>query len=244
MLLFTLPVTLISLESPKWRPHRQSWSVSSGATVQMRYRRRARQAGYGRASRQQLLSDDSVGSNATTTDQRTQDRSIHSIWLGWEQEDGWFSLRKRVLPRDTDYAGIVWHGRYVDWFEEARVAFLAFRGLAYETLVKEHQCETPVVHMSLNYRRPVRFGDDVLVQVRVQPRRRPSVRIPFLCRVISTEHSSDTADVADEDATVHVDALVELTTVERDTGRVLRKLPRQLEEALCLARPSSPDAEP
>ena len=28
-----------------------------------------------------------------------------------------FTLTKRVLPQHTDYAGVMWHGAYVQWLE-------------------------------------------------------------------------------------------------------------------------------
>jgi acyl-CoA thioester hydrolase len=180
-----------------------------------------------------------VSTAATKRNQR--DRSLRMVWIGEERADGWFSLRKRVLPRDTDYAGVVWHGRYVDWFEEARVAYLFYRGMAYESLVQEHQCETPVVHMSLNYRRAVRFGDEVLVQVRVLSSNRASVRIPFACRVVAVASSSDLTDASDEDLHICVDGRVDLVIVERHTGRVLRRAPRQLQEALYGKKPGNSD---
>ena len=30
-----------------------------------------------------------------------------------------YTLTKRVLPHHTDYAGVMWHGAYVQWREEA-----------------------------------------------------------------------------------------------------------------------------
>ena len=29
-----------------------------------------------------------------------------------------YTLTKRVLPQHTDYAGVMWHGAYVQWLEE------------------------------------------------------------------------------------------------------------------------------
>ena len=30
-------------------------------------------------------------------------------------------LQRRVLPQHTDHAGVMWHGAYLAWLEEARV---------------------------------------------------------------------------------------------------------------------------
>ena len=39
-----------------------------------------------------------------------------------------------MLPQDTDHAGVLWHGSYVAWLEEARVVALAEAGVAYAEL--------------------------------------------------------------------------------------------------------------
>lgn len=41
-----------------------------------------------------------------------------------------WTLTMRVLPQHTDYAGVLWHGAYVQWLEEARVEALQAAGLA------------------------------------------------------------------------------------------------------------------
>ena len=48
-----------------------------------------------------------------------------------------WKLRKRVLPQHTDHAGVMWHGAYVAWLEEARVEALARVGLPYEVISKQ-----------------------------------------------------------------------------------------------------------
>ena len=40
-----------------------------------------------------------------------------------------WQLHKRVLPQHTDHDGVMWHGAYVGWLEEARVEALAAVGL-------------------------------------------------------------------------------------------------------------------
>ena len=41
-----------------------------------------------------------------------------------------YTLTKRVLPQHTDYAGVMWHGAYVQWLEEARVRLSRLRAFA------------------------------------------------------------------------------------------------------------------
>ena len=45
-----------------------------------------------------------------------------------------YTLTKRVLPQHTDYAGVMWHGAYVQWLEEARIEALQAAGLGYAAM--------------------------------------------------------------------------------------------------------------
>ncbi|HBY76317.1 MAG TPA: acyl-CoA thioesterase, partial [Cyanobacteria bacterium UBA11148] len=60
----------------------------------------------------------------------------------------WFEYPVRVHPHHTDYAGVVWHGTYITWMEEARVECLRSIGIDYADLVALG-CELPVVELSL-----------------------------------------------------------------------------------------------
>ena len=72
-------------------------------------------------------------------------------------------LRKRVLPQHTDHAGVMWHGAYVAWLEEARVEALAAAGLSYSAMAGMG-LEMPVVSMTVAYRRSIRHGDQIVLE--------------------------------------------------------------------------------
>ncbi len=46
-------------------------------------------------------------------------------------EEKWFEYSVRAQPHHTDYAGIVWHGSYIAWMEEARVECLRSIGIEF-----------------------------------------------------------------------------------------------------------------
>ena len=76
-----------------------------------------------------------------------------------------FTLTKRVLPQHTDYAGVMWHGAYVQWLEEARVEALQASGLGYAAMTAMG-VDMPVVSLHLDYRHPLRHGDEVCIESR------------------------------------------------------------------------------
>ena len=61
-----------------------------------------------------------------------------------------WTLDKNVLPQHTDHAGVMWHGSYISWLEEARIEALESAGLSYSDLSKEG-FEMPVVSLKINY---------------------------------------------------------------------------------------------
>lgn len=85
-------------------------------------------------------------------------------------ECGQWELRRRVLPQHTDHAGVMWHGAYIAWLEEARVEALAAAGLDYSAL-SARGFELPVVQLSLTYHQVLRHGDAVLLRSWLLPRR-------------------------------------------------------------------------
>lgn len=131
-----------------------------------------------------------------------------------------FAYPARVQPHHTDYAGVVWHGTYLSWMESARVEYLRSRGLAYEQLV-EMGCELPVVDLGIQYHRPARMGEEVVVKVALEPIE--GVRLMF-------DYQVESAATGECYAT----ACVTLVPVDRATGRVMRRWPPELVSVLQL----------
>jgi acyl-CoA thioester hydrolase len=123
------------------------------------------------------------------------------------------------MPQHTDHAGVMWHGAYVAWLEEARVEALAHAGLPYEALSRTG-VELPVVGLQLDYRHPLRLGDRARLLSRLESRRGPRLR--WLTHVLAP------GEVLAVVARVE---LVALSAVGAQR-RVLRRLPAALEAAL------------
>ena len=74
-----------------------------------------------------------------------------------------WTLEKQVLPQHTDYAGVMWHGAYVNWLEEVRVEALDAAGLRYAEMTASH-IDMPVVSLKVEYRRALRHGDRIRLE--------------------------------------------------------------------------------
>jgi acyl-CoA thioester hydrolase len=80
----------------------------------------------------------------------------------------WLDYPIKVSPHHTDHGGIVWHGSYLTWMEEARIEALREIGVEYADLVAVG-CELPVVDLSIRYQKSLRMGQSAIVRCRMQP---------------------------------------------------------------------------
>jgi acyl-CoA thioester hydrolase len=73
-----------------------------------------------------------------------------------------FLWRMRVYWEDTDGGGIVYYANYLRFLERARTEWLRANGIAQRTLAAERDVIFSVVAVEVQYRRPARL-DDLLV---------------------------------------------------------------------------------
>lgn len=59
--------------------------------------------------------------------------------------------------------GIVWHGRYASYFEDARVALGSRYGIGYEDFL-HHGVPAPIRKMQVDYLAPLRFREEFEVE--------------------------------------------------------------------------------
>lgn len=64
----------------------------------------------------------------------------------------------RVRFVETDPLGIVWHGNYIQYFEDGREAFGRHHGISYLDQ-KEYNFSSPIVKSSSEHKLPLRYGD-------------------------------------------------------------------------------------
>lgn len=89
-------------------------------------------------------------------------------------------IEVRVRYSETDQMGVVYHGSYIPYFEIGRVEWLRKLGVSYKSM-EENGIALPIVSMQLNYKKPARY-DDVLI-VKTKLKKHASVKIEFDCRI-------------------------------------------------------------
>jgi acyl-CoA thioester hydrolase len=134
----------------------------------------------------------------------------------------WFEYPIVVYPHHTDYAGIVWHGTYLTWMEEARVDCLKSIGIDFADLVAMG-CDLPVVDLSVRYRRALRMGESAIVKTRTIDME--GVRIVWEYEIESIDRSI-----------IYLTGMVTLVAVDREKGKIMRQLPTTVKDALVKMR--------
>lgn len=100
---------------------------------------------------------------------------------GSEKETGW-ELSGRITPEghrlsariyfaDTDFTGVVYHARYLEFFERGRSDFLRLAGVHHNELADGIHGETlawVVKRMEIDFRSPARIDDIITVHTRTE----------------------------------------------------------------------------
>ncbi len=75
-----------------------------------------------------------------------------------EKKEISFTSQIRVRFVETDPMGIVWHGNYIQYFEDGREAFGRHHGISYLDQ-KDNGFTSPIVKSSSEHKHPLRFGE-------------------------------------------------------------------------------------
>ena len=126
-------------------------------------------------------------------------------------------IRKEVMPQHTDHAGVLWHGYYLNWLEEARIDALSKVGIKYIDLIKDGY-EMPVVSIEIKYKSPILHGEEILIESEFVINESPRIKINsnFIGRnnIITTSSSID------------------LVLINKENFSIIRKKPKFFLEAL------------
>ncbi len=101
-----------------------------------------------------------------------------------------FRAHLKVRFADIDNAGIVYYPRFLDYFHIAlEELFSNELGIDYATVLHRHRFGFPTVHLESDFRRPLRFGDRIQVEVRVLKIGRTSITWGYTTYLSDEEHT-------------------------------------------------------
>lgn len=132
-----------------------------------------------------------------------------------------FSWPVRIYWEDTDGGGVVYYANYLRFLERARTEWLRARGFMQTELAKDPGIVFVVANLSIEYKRPARLDDALIVTCDVAPE--GAVCIQFAQRILrGTE--------------VLVEASVRVACLDAASFRP-KRLPRELAAAIAGTAP-------
>jgi acyl-CoA thioester hydrolase len=87
-----------------------------------------------------------------------------------------FTWRARVYWEDTDGGGVVYYANYLKFMERARTEWLRSRGHSQSELADQYGYVFAVAEVKVNYRKPARLDDELLITCVPVPEGRVSMR--------------------------------------------------------------------
>ena len=84
----------------------------------------------------------------------------------------------RVRFQEVDSLRIVWHGHYLTYCEEGRLAFGGEFGLGYDDLARA-ELAIPLIHAEVDFHAPALFGDRLCVRTRLHPVRAAQLQFRY-----------------------------------------------------------------
>jgi acyl-CoA thioester hydrolase len=136
-----------------------------------------------------------------------------------------FRWASRVYWEDTDGGGIVYYGNYLRFLERARTEWLRSLGFSQSELAREPGVLFAVVSLNIEYRRPARLDDELLITC--EPAVEGAASIRFAQRIY---RGADTALTKDG---LLIEASVRVACID---ARTLR--PKRLPDFLTNAVPT------
>jgi len=84
-----------------------------------------------------------------------------------EESEKTYTYYRKAQYHETDQMGIIHHSNYVKWMEEARIGYMSRMGFSYKK-VEELGVISPVVEISVAYRKQVFFDDEIRIRVGIK----------------------------------------------------------------------------
>ena len=132
-----------------------------------------------------------------------------------------WELTKTVLPQHTDHAGVMWHGSYLNFLEEARIDALDKVGISYSNLSKKG-FEIPVVSIQLRYKKSFFHGEKVILMSQFKMEN----KIRLICETVFFKSNGE----------IGAEAVIGLVVVRKinDSIKLVREIPVKIKNILLM----------
>ncbi len=127
-----------------------------------------------------------------------------------------WKTNKIVLPQDSDHAGVMWHGNYFNWLEEARINALFEVGVNYFDLTKRG-FDLPLINSSIKYIKPLYLGEIIIIESIFNISKSPKINV-------NSNFLNDKKEVL-------TTAEVNMVLINKDNFSIIRRRPEFLSKA-------------
>ena len=118
----------------------------------------------------------------------------------------------RVYYEDTDSGGVVYYANYLKFMERARTEMLRSLGFEQDQLIEEHGVIFAVHSLSVQYKKPAVFNDELVVKTKI-----------IDCRRASLNFSQAVLRVADETVLCESEIKIACINAEKFTSMAIPK---------------------
>ncbi|UII22951.1 acyl-CoA thioesterase [Fulvivirga ligni] len=115
----------------------------------------------------------------------------------------------KVRFSEVDSMGILWHGHYIKYFEDGRESFGSKYGIGYMDVYNNHGFLIPIVKVDCNYKRPVKYLDEVYLETTFI--NSPAAKLRFEYRLFNKETNETYATGMSEQVFLTKDHQLHLT---------------------------------
>ena len=127
-----------------------------------------------------------------------------------------WKINKIVLPQNSDHAGVMWHGNYFNWLEEARINALSEVGLNYFDLT-QRGIDLPLINSSIKYINTLYLGDKIIIEIIFNISKSPKINV-------NSKFLNDKKEVL-------TTAEVNMVLINKDNFSIIRRRPEFLSNA-------------
>jgi acyl-CoA thioester hydrolase len=92
-----------------------------------------------------------------------------------------YKVERRVRFEEVDALGIVWHGRYSSFFEDARAGLGERYGVGYMDFYR-HKVVAPIKRLYIDYDRPLKFEERFMIEAILHWSDAARINVEFIIR--------------------------------------------------------------
>lgn len=130
-----------------------------------------------------------------------------------------FKIKKRVCFCDTDAGGVVYHSKYLDFFEQTRIEFFIAKGSSQTKLLNEYNLIFVIRECKLDFKSPAKLEDMLTITIENIDLKGPSMSMK--------QHI-----YCEDKLLVSCDFKIVAVNKINDNFKIMRKLPEEVEK-LC-----------